>query len=264
MRARAFAQATGQVVYTWSKALSGTFINQFESNRVNEIIKTMAQENLALLNVFVAGAPAFLLQNVFPQARLANGSYVELHSLTFQSQAAAQDMIEQATIAKPGETIMLTECPQYVNVIVKNLSADQIRQWPQGEKLSQFPNEVVVPIGLLSSDQKKTVQVLAHQDMYGDGEVETRMHAVEVGFGVTYHKVRCLNNACGVIFSPPLQVQGKTINKVIIDLGGEDISYSALLVALSRVRCADDMRILPLAPGKTLRYILVLFFTLNS
>lgn len=75
--ARAFAQATGTVVYPWPKVLSGPFIDSFQSTQRNQVLKIMAQENLALLTVFVAGAPAFLLQNVFPQARLANGSYVE-------------------------------------------------------------------------------------------------------------------------------------------------------------------------------------------
>jgi hypothetical protein len=73
--------------------------------------------------------------------------------------------------------------------------------------------------------------------------LQTRGYGVDLGYSVTLHKI-----------------QGQTCDKLIVDLNDRPflpkVSYHGFYVAVSRVRRNEDLRIMPIQPGKPdLRYL---------
>jgi len=102
----------------------------------------------------------------------------------------------------------------------------------------------VVPIGLCTNKTRIKAKFEA-QDKLFKGFVEFTEHRVDFGFVVPFHKV-----------------QGKTLNKVILELNQRPfrppLTFNMLLVALSRVKSREGIRIVKLAPGKDLKYLIEL------
>jgi ATP-dependent exoDNAse (exonuclease V) alpha subunit len=73
------------------------------------------------------------------------------------------------------------------------------------------------------------------------GKVNTRPHAVELAFAITYEKI-----------------QGKTMKKIILDLNSaptRPIHYDAFYTGISRVRRSCDLKIIPIPPSLTLQHL---------
>ena len=90
----------------------------------------------------------------------------------------------------------------------------------------------MVPIGLCTNKTRIKAKFEA-QDKLFKGFVEFTEHSVDFGFVVTFHKV-----------------QGKTLNKVILELNQRPfrppLTFNMLLVALSRVKSREGIRIVKL------------------
>ena len=99
---------------------------------------------------------------------------------------------------------------------------------------------------LLTPEQIQAYQSLggfrAVLSVYADAEGKLYNLHPELGFIITFHKI-----------------QGRTVPRLILELNPRPflphLSFSMLLVALSRVRNSQDIRILPMHAGANLSYL---------
>lgn len=178
------------------------------------MLSIWAESHPELVGQFCAGAPCMITENI--HERIPNGLQAEMHSLSFATPQPA--LRQKIAIAQPGEVIWC-DPPLSVNVILE--SGD----WPDTLCLGKAEERAIVPIAPCRFAQKIKVKKLS---------LLFKPHAVDLAFACTYHKV-----------------QGKTLKKVILDVNKPPgrkgrISLSALYVALTRVRRASDMRMLPI------------------
>ena len=251
--AKMFAMHYDTPILTWKNPLSGAGANNL-STMVTDFVYSNWSEDL--ISTFVAGAPAFLTTNINPSKGLANGTKVRLQSITLDPDG---DVFENARIlariisARPGELIDLgTNVPLSVNVVLDRLSKSRADNWPESERIrvdtcttstsSLAADEVVIPLlakTALNGDE--IVTNFNHCSSARDkNAIKFIRHGFDLGFSVTFYKV-----------------QGKTINRVILDLaqrpGSHQISHPALYVGMSRVRRSLDLRLLPLDPNSKQR-----------
>ena len=238
IRAKRFAQRKGVPLVTWNLASKGTLITKANDAGFAEKLFTLES---GLLGMFVEGAPAYINQNINPSMGLANGTYVVMHSLSFNENVSQRELGEierQLNHAKPGERVHLPFPPQFINVSVP-LPQEIAKNWPPDSTL--VPGEVVIPIGLCTSKTRIKAKCQFQNKLY-KGNVDLTEHRVEFGFVVTFHKV-----------------QGKTLNKVILELNKRpfqpSLTFNMLLVALSRVKSREGIRIVKLRTGNNLDYL---------
>ena len=82
--AQRFAERRGVPLITWNLDVRKNSSKLFPENELTPL-------NSGLVGMFVAGAPAYLTENLNPSLNLANGSRVTLHSLTFAGHTAEQN-----------------------------------------------------------------------------------------------------------------------------------------------------------------------------
>jgi hypothetical protein len=178
----------------------------------------------ALTGYFVQGAPVFLTANVNPNKGLANGTSGTMHSLSWDSQEVFEEMAVRIENAAPGEFVDLVR-PMSINVEVSD-EALKGSEWSRPESETMQPGKVIIPMPCNAKEMLELV---------GSHRVSLPYYtfAVDLAFVITFHKC-----------------QGRTINKVILDLskqpGNGNVTYSSLYVGLSRVRKGADIRLLPL------------------
>jgi len=189
--------------------------------------------NREMHGYFVKGAPAYLTYNISTARGLSNGTFVHMHSLTFDGRLAveAAAMVERAT----GGEIELPCAPASVNVWVP--VEDSVRQsWPP--ELTLVPGEVVIPV-LANAPTPDKVELNSGR------VVSMNPHTVDLGFSLTFHKV-----------------QGATLPYVILELNKRAfkpyLDFHSLYVGLTRVRQLSHLRILPCHAGATLDHLLLL------
>jgi len=194
-----------------------------------------------LIGMFVQGAPGYLTENIDPLLGLANGTAVIFHSLSFEGKTIIEKEEVRVLLAnaKGGEIVHLPFAPTFVNVAVK-LTEKQKEMWVEGTTLIE--GQTVIPIGLCSRKSKVEVEQKT-PTLVLMGTVNVREHRMELGFVQTFHKI-----------------QGRTVSRLILELNPRPfqprVSFSMLLVALSRVRHHMDIRILRMHPGANLSYLL--------
>ena len=152
-------------------------------------------------------------------------------SLTFSDPLAQQRCNDLLSCAAGGTVLELPYLPSSINVLVQHPSYS----WAPEESLVR--GQLVIPILCCDSDD---IRVSWGAQTHS---VSSRSHAVELAFSMTFHKV-----------------QGKTLDRVVLDLNrrpfNPKVSFTALLVAISRVRSSTHLRILPAQPGQTFDYLL--------
>ena len=229
------ATLLGVPVLKWRLQLKTTWYNSKE-------LDTLYSGTPGAWAYFVEGSFAFVTENLNPLKGVANGTRVVMHSLVFRPKdtAAVRKMIASASA---GDVIDLGNiCPLYINVKLPTSDADA-NSWPKDETVVK--GEVVIPVGL-SRYSRNTVN-LAKVGRFVNPQNDVRLakvHAVECGFALTFHKV-----------------QGKTLPKVILELaerpcktGKGNLDFHGLLVALSRVKNTNDLRIID-APDDQFDYL---------
>lgn len=124
-------------------------------------------------------------------------------------------------------TILYLEKPPYaINVEIMDAN---LYQWKQ---FSMRTDKAVIPIFSSKSLQRWKKTSIMGTQYYSPSRVEIRsIFPLEPGFAITIHKA-----------------QGRTIEKVILCLSKRNMhklnpTYAALYVALSRVKCKEDIRL---------------------
>ena len=229
-----FAKRNGLPVITWNLPAEGKLVGRLQEEGT-EIPLTSV-----LVGFFVEGGPAYLTENINPAMSLANGTFAKLHSLSFDymTPREAAQLRHQIAHAKPGERIHVSRPPTFINI--RPVLSDETRaKW--NPEFTLVPGDIVLPIGLCSAKTTLDVQVDTATKCL-QGAVKVSEHRLELGFAVTFHKI-----------------QGKTIPKVILELNkrpfAPHLNHSMLLVAISRVTNRENLRIIPLKAGTTLRYL---------
>jgi hypothetical protein len=191
-----------------------------------------------LQSFFAPGMPATLTSNINPSCGLANGTSVVFRGLVFdihgENAQLSQQALEIYQNAQPGHTYLL---PIHPDAILVSLPSD-CDQWPQNAPSVPMSNgeHGLLPI-LLDKGKQHNLTILPPKRGLPDSAVKVSyfLFGVESALSVTYHRV-----------------QGRTISKVILDLNshhtgmGGMLTIPKLYVGLTRVRCSDDLRILPL------------------
>ena len=155
---------------------------------------------------FVLGAPAFIGENLNSAATgIVNGSPGWLHSLSW-GEDSSYDSRQCAGSYQSGQLVEVP-VPHTINVLRKNTDGN--------------PGEIV-PMAAKQSESEK-----------GNATLKRLRHKVELGFCVTFHKI-----------------QGQTVERIILALHPRNscqllsMSFEMLYVAMTRVRRAENIRIL--------------------
>ena len=208
--ARVFALRHGVPIVKWKNGLSGKRAASL-SAAVEERLRKMTPE---LSSTFVAGAPCMILANFNPACWLANGSVGKFCSICGVADAD-RDSINRAA---PGDVVWLSAPPKYVNVWLPGLDGAR----------ADIP---CVEIG-----RRKSFPLPAMHDTVSikGTELSFQWHYCVLAFAMTIHKI-----------------QGQTLDRVVLCLDKTQarMTYEQVLVAVTRVRRADDLRVLPALPG---------------
>ncbi len=213
----------------WFQPVLGIVASGLDINQVNYIYATNPQ----FKGVFVAGAPGYLIQNINPKRRLTNGTPITFHSLVLDNREN-KEAIENAMKNGFGDDIILQYNPKYVLVKIKDAQPlDFIGR-------TAVVNEAVIPLAQAHTSKNFFLEVPGKDGKY---KLQTRGYGVDLGYSVTLHKI-----------------QGQTCDKLIVDLNDRPflpkVSYHGFYVAVSRVRRNEDLRIMPIQPGKAdLKYL---------
>ena len=110
---------------------------------------------------FVAGADAFLTNNLNTNLGLANGTPVKLHSLTFSSQDQLDAVLSDIASSHPGDVITLDEPPLAVNLLLP--STFDSKTTPSRRRTAQLnilkrhslsKNDIVIPLPVMRGRTK--------------------------------------------------------------------------------------------------------------
>ena len=260
-KAKVHASNTGQLVFEWGHKPVGRLGDALSSPDFVAELEQVRTDHAALTGRFVAGAPGHLLINLNPTKRLANGTPVIYHSLTFkpEDQAKVDNLIadQRKSGIVSGATIKVP-VPESINVAVPSVLAtddnigervavtDCTHVSPSGALV--LAQCIVIPIPLLhkcpnAGPRKHFEAKLPRAATAGflSGTkfdmLKYEAHPVTISFALTYHKL-----------------QGQTLSKLILDLnkapkGAGALSLRHVYVGMSRVKTANGLRILPFVSG---------------
>ena len=243
----AFAQHHKVPLVAWKKSCSGTLFNCLQGRE--DMLRKVYTLDSDLVGLFVKYAPGVVNENVNPAIGIANGTMCRMHSLAFCS-TVNQDTLDEVenmiNAAGPGEVIWLPHslAPKYINVELE-LTPEYLVHVTDEDTL--VAGKFVVPLPLRS---KLTTRWTLP---FSKGKaVKYRSHKVDLAFVMTYYKI-----------------QGKTLPKIILQLnervgnGLTKLNFQMLTVALSRVECFNNMRIMPLYQASDLSYLTKLTHDIN-
>lgn len=240
VQAQAFAQHHNTVVIRWRKNL------HFWSGRPHNTEKAEKAllEDPVFWQFFVPGAPAYIVTNINVKKQIANGTEATCHSLTLRDASKLNVLEEAIRSSSPGTIIDLDIPPLSVNV---ELSVP-FDQWTGGTLVE---GRVIIPLLYRPRDNEPIdYQVRGGPRHHYDPSraLVSNYFPFELAFALTLHKA-----------------QGRTLLRVILALSSRpvqfsQIGYAGLFVAMSRVRRAEDIRLLLTDPSnyKPLEYITLL------
>ena len=208
----------------------------------------LAMKQPVFFQFFVTGAAAYLTTNINPNFTLANGSKVFLHSLSFATEAIANEIV-QLCVSKPyGSEIFLENeyCPLSVNVHVPESTNDSTHASSCQEHLKQYSldnSAIVIPLppNKTKVEPRKST-VIPDPSPVPIGRIfTTAPFPFELAFAMTIHKA-----------------QGRTLENVIIAISQrpstfQQMCFPSVYVAFSRVRKTDDIRILVNCKARRIR-----------
>lgn len=234
-RAKQYAKHFGKVVIRWMSQYKDWEGMPQGDNAVD------ALDDPCFYEYFVQGADGFLTQRVNKALNLVNSLPVKYHSIKFDddNQKILDAYLQSA---KPGDVITMDCTPVCVNVqlsMPENTPKESIRRLRSFSLVRETCGEggeipIVIPLYHKSGtkwDNSKTPVRGSH--MFLPSRVRLKRHfPVDPAFAMTVHKA-----------------EGQTLLKVIISISDKgdknlNFSYAQLHVALSRVRKAEDIRLL--------------------
>jgi len=205
---------------------------------------THVRENDPLFYQFwVPDAVSFGTHNVSQESHVCNGTKLESHSLTFANEQQRQFVAEQRATLPAGSVITLKEPPLSANFRLfpdKPLD-ERLALWEehvQGPSLVQNDTIFPLPADTANSNHYRhrdfsdhlLVRGKAGSDAYFPSKVQTKLPIpFELGFSITIYKA-----------------QGRTLDNVILSISKAQkrLTFPSIFVAFSRVKCADDIRLL--------------------
>ena len=182
---------------------------------------------------------------------MANGSPVVYHSITMASEAEQDKVIQWMQLNPPGSILTLERPPLSLNILVaiKNSKDNILTQLTRDEDIGldlstslvcetdeeNIPCKIIVPIPCLpkmSEWHKRSIS--GNRSMgYGPSKAEVRDYfKAEMAMAITTHKA-----------------EGRTMDRIVLALQDRptkivQMTYTSILVALSRVHRREDVRIL--------------------
>jgi hypothetical protein len=245
-QAQKFALKHGLPVLMWRKELCGSVATQLPE----ETIEQLYESNPQLTGIFVEGAPCNLSTlNINPDKGLANGTPGIMHSLCLGSDTEPNIYRQRIDNAIPGQIVVIP-IPYAINfkMILPDMDRTTLPNWPASETL--VPGQYDETGNLIAGTKDIVVPIFidrAGQPIkYGKECIYYKEHTVDLAFAITFHKI-----------------QGRTVGKIILDLnlrpgtihGIPTLDLFGFYVGLSRVSNSENMRILPLHPCSTFKYL---------
>jgi hypothetical protein len=189
-------------------------------------------ENPEMFLFFVPGAPVMITENINVKKGIFNGAEGTMHSIRWAEKDADHEEL-LATIQVSlvdGQIYYHPTMPYCVNIqmaLVANVTTG-LPSTPATADLSY----VVIPLtraySWTSFKPAMKIPVSTSKDTFS-----VKSFKLELSFAVTYHKV-----------------QGKTLDKVVLDIGGtthNKVTVAMAYVGFSRVRFNANIRVLPTA-----------------
>ena len=223
-----FARKHGLPVIAWPNEYKAVkFSRSYTPSEAD--LKQLYERDRRMVTVFVPGAPAYINKNVENRKGISNGILAKLHSLSFSSDDAYSDVVAEIyrrlNEAAAGSVVWITGASVLsINVAVTGRENYVFRDDEIIERIADTATSksvVVVPISTHTSDDI-SVSLNGFR-----GSLTCTVFGVEPAFAITFHKV-----------------QGKTMEKVIVNLNSGRMTFEQLYVAITRVEYADDFRIL--------------------
>ena len=209
-----FAALKGVPIIKWHNSLGGSIVNNAPQDLLDAITDFVPE----LTGTFIQDAPAMILNNFSPSCGLANGSMCTMIAL---GGVTDETDIKNVREAAPASVVWLSMPPSHVIVCVKALEVDEnIPRMQVGKKYG-------VPLKLCP-DSKELPKAKTDNKARS---VSFSWHYIALAFAFTLHKC-----------------QGKTLQKVVLCLEqskNTKLTFEQVLVGITRVRSADDLRILP-------------------
>lgn len=234
-KSKSFALQQQQPRFSWRTELAGRTSLQKEGEpNLATLDEHYYKQFPSLTNYFVKNAPGYLIENINPSLGLANGTKIIYESLVLDPRDDPVT-ISQRLSTEINPDIVLQYPPLFVIVSVPEADPKRFIDTTLVE------GSVVIPVATVQRNKFVNVPRRRGERPF---KVWYTPHNCELGFAVTVHKI-----------------QGQTLERVIIDLNYRpfqpQFNFHALMVAVSRVRASNHIRILPLQPSSpSLDYLL--------
>lgn len=236
---------------------------------------------------FVPGMPGTILQNINVDNQIANGTECIYHSVTIINKEDRERTEKRLANAKPGEIVLYDgkQPPEAINVYISTINIndwdlpilsdkDVIIPKPKNEnideerkkekKISKKKKEVdntnlsekIDTSIFFNNDQKFIISIPLGFDSIKKTIPKSKFNNKLDKFEFKIATYALNNNGAKTTY----KVMGTTVNKIIVDLNSVPwskdhimlpLTMADVLVIISRVKCRNDLRILPLRPGQT-------------
>ena len=231
-QASKFAKRHNTFLYRWPLHL-----HKWKNRPLLNSHRQTVSQHPVFWQYFVPGAPAYLTNNLNTSLGLANGTKVELHSLTFSSQIIGEYIADRYLSQPPGTVITLTGdlIPASVNIKLDKHLWSTPHKLACHDKITKFSlseTETVIPLLLNKgiSSTRKWYTAPGNHPAYGPSRIRTSLlFAFDLAFALTVHKA-----------------QGQTLDSVILCLSQrptrvQQIVFSAVYVEFLRVKFLDNI-----------------------
>jgi hypothetical protein len=235
----AFGTFNNSPVVRWRKRLT-----DWAEMPEEQTLALLAGDDPYFWHYFIPGANAYCTENLSVELKLANGTPVCLHSLSFDTIEEEHSYMEAVANSHPGDIITLETAPLSVNVV----------PWPgEGQDDLSLYNNFAISI---TGDGEPVIPLLrgtaSTEDEFcvihgGDGWLASKAranpsHPYELAFAITAYKA-----------------QGRTMPQAIIALEERcghfnNFGFHEIFVALSRVQRNEDIRLLCRGDSKEFKY----------
>lgn len=241
-----YARLTGTVVIRWE-----TNFSNWRQRPLARQHRLKAMEDPCFYEYFVAGAGAFLTQNIQKHLKLTNATAAIFHSIVIDDREK-KAILRRVNEASPGDVITLSYPPVAVNVEIQmshEVVSKQVRESLKSFSLASRPiytkwkkdhTTYIIPLWKYSCKQDSSDTTVRGGEGFSASKVRLRRHfPVEPAFAITVHKS-----------------EGRTMERVIIALSsssaqGCDFSFAQVHVAFSRVRRGEHIRLLLTGSNET-------------
>jgi len=139
-KAQMFATDKNTAVFKWKQRA----IWEKGKPMDEDLLTKVENKDACFWQYFVQGAEGFLLENINTSLGLANGTPIELHSLTFRTEEQLEEVQEKLKSNSAGMEIILDPIPLAVNVKVKMTTKQKKKMSKRKTQQLQFLKELSI------------------------------------------------------------------------------------------------------------------------